>query len=107
MNLQPLNESTLLDYIAFQFPHISPQEQQEKRKKISENLTNGRLIPEQYLLFVDNNNICGLLRWRFQTRDNQKILETLGSPILSLAAKKLETIELALETLATIGNVRE
>ena len=33
MNLQPLDENTLLGYIAFQFPQISLQEQQEKIKK--------------------------------------------------------------------------
>lgn len=103
MNLQPLDENTLLGYIAFQFPQISLQEQQEKIKKISENLASERLIPEQYLLFVDENKVCGLLRWHFQNRGDQKILETLGSPSISLDSKKPEAIELAIETLVTIA----
>jgi hypothetical protein len=104
MNLQPLSESNLPQYVAFQFPQIGVEERQSKIKKISENLKSGRLIPEQYLLFVDDHEICGLLRWRYQDRDSQQMLETLGTPSITPDSRKPEAIQLALETLAGIAD---
>jgi hypothetical protein len=104
MNLQPLSENNLPQYVAFQFPQIGVEERQSKIKKISENLKSGRLIPEQYLLFVDDHEICGLLRWRYQDRDSQQMLETLGTPSITPDSRKPEAIQLALETLAGIAD---
>lgn len=104
MKLQSIEDSSIPDYIEFEYKNLSFQEKQEKISKTLNDLKIGKLNLEHYLSLVENNQIIGLLRWRIGELDGQKVVETLGSPSIALLEKRHEAMEIMIQALLELSS---
>ncbi len=103
MKVQACNENTIADYVEFRFADLSVEEKQEKTKKLSENLKNGKFDPEKMLCVVENNKIIGKFQWKIDDSDGKKLLSTFGSPNISAPNRQPKVIELIVQTLLDLS----
>jgi predicted acetyltransferase len=103
MKVRTCDENMMTDYVEFRFQDLRIEEKQEKTKKMSENLRNGKFDPEKVLCVVESNTIIGVFHWKIDDFDGKKLLSTFGSPNISVPNRRPEVIELIVQTLLDLS----
>jgi predicted acetyltransferase len=103
MNVQICDENIIADYVEFRFRDLNTEQKQEKMQKMSKNLRNGKFDPKKVLCVVEKNSIIGIFQWKIDDFDGKKLLSTFGSPNISAPNRRLEVIDLIVQTLLDLS----